>query len=44
MAVKAVPAADVVLCDLSGEERTADHVMPGPFADWTPDLVFPLRK
>ena len=44
MAVRAVPAADGVLCDFSGEERAADRVMPGPFAAWTQELVFPLGK
>ena len=44
MAVQAVPAAEGVLCDFSGKERAADRVMPGPFAAWSPDLVFPLGK
>ena len=44
MAVKAVPAADGVLCDLSGAERTGCGVMPGPFTVWDAGLVFSLRQ
>ena len=44
MAVKAVPAADGVLCDLSGAERTGCSVMPGPFTVWDAGLVFSLRQ
>ncbi len=34
LAVRPVPAFDSVRCDLSGEERDAENVMPGPFAAW----------
>ena len=42
--VKPVPAADGVLCDLAGEERAPDRVMPGPFAIWNPERVFPILE
>ena len=44
MLVQAVPAADGVLCDITGKERVGDRVMPGPFAVWDPEGVFQLRN